>query len=78
MAQFTTAVNVWKATDEELMALQPGQWVYAGDDTDKFSKGRWCGIRGNGIKVVAWYGNMYDRSKNSKAYLRTLLNYAKG
>lgn len=75
--RFQKAVNVWDMTSEQIQALQPGQWVYAGNPQDK---GRFLGVKRSGSVVVAWLGN--ERSQGDRAkrveYIRTLRQYAKG
>jgi hypothetical protein len=58
--------------DASAKHIQPGQWVYAGD---KSNKGIFLGIKKSGTVVVAWYGN----AKNAKCfreYIKTLHTYA--
>ena len=75
MARYTKAVNVWALSQAELAQLQPGQWVYAGDPSNK---GIWCGLRASsGTAVAAWCGNIQGRPDPSK-YITDLIAYAKG
>lgn len=69
-----TMVNVWTASDELLSTLKPGALVYAGQ---KNNLGVWCGIRKNGVKVVAWHGNIHGR-RDAKKYIDNLMKYARG
>ena len=70
--KFSAPINVHAATDEQLKALQPGQWVYA---TDQDAKGQFLGIKPSGSIVVAWLSN--TRSHQDKAgYRRALRDYA--
>ena len=71
--KYQKAVNVWTLPEESLKRLQVGQWVYAGE---KSNKGIWCGITSRGVKVVAWSGNI-EGQKDPDQYIRTLINYAK-
>lgn len=66
-------VDVWKMPDDYLATLEPGTKVCAGHQTNQ---GIWCGIKSNGIKVVAWSGNIEGRP-NPEQYVQTLLDYAK-
>lgn len=71
--KYTKPVNIWNLPEGEINRLQPGQWVYAGEPDNM---GRFCGVKSNGIVVVAWVGNMRNH-KDRKGYLRTLFDYAK-
>jgi len=72
--KFTHAFNIWEVPAELLKHAQPGQWVYAGD---KSNKGIFLGVKPSGTIVCAWYGNA--KSQNSfKSYIRTLRDYALG
>lgn len=67
-------INVYTASNKILANLKPGTRVYAGD---KSNSGIWCGIRKNGVKVVAWDGNIGGH-KNADEYVAKLMKYAKG
>lgn len=70
--QFTRPQNVWDMTKEQMRQMQPGQWIYAGNIADK---GRFLGVKKNGVVVVAWSGNAKARSYYD--YVRTLRQFAK-
>ncbi|AHX01099.1 hypothetical protein M316_0034 [Nitrincola phage 1M3-16] len=72
--KYCKAFNIWEFPEELMCKIQPGQWVYAGNPADK---GRWCGIKKSGTKVVAWRGNMQGH-KDKQAYFKSLIRYAKG
>lgn len=74
MNQSQPQYNVWTMSDEFLSTLAPGTVVYAGS---KDNTGIWCGIKKNGIKVVAWQGNI-DNAKNPSDYIRALMSYSRG
>ncbi len=77
--RFLHTVNVWTATDEELAALLPGQWVSAGEpDATRSNCGRWYGITKGGTKVAAWNGNARRADCGWKAYHQKLHRYAQG
>ena len=66
-------INVWAVPDDYLATLEPGTEVCAGD---KSTTGLWCGIKKNGIKVVAWTENIF-KSDDPSEYVNTLMDYAK-
>lgn len=72
--KYQPALNIWKLTGAQRASLQPGQWVYAGNPSDK---GIWLGTKPSGTEVVAWYGNARSH-KSYKAYVRSLRDYALG
>jgi hypothetical protein len=72
--KYQTAFNVWDMPAAFYKHIQVGQWVYAGD---KSNKGIFLGIKKSGSVVVAWYGNAKNRS-NYREYLKALHTYAKG
>jgi hypothetical protein len=65
-------IDIWQLTKDEINKLQPGQWVTAGGNL-----GRFWGIRGMGIVVVAWYHNAKN-SYDYNDYNRCFYLYAKG
>ena len=67
-------IDVWKATDAELAELEAGTMIYAGEESNT---GIWCGIKKNGVKVVAWSGNIKGR-KDADKYVSDLMKYAEG
>lgn len=73
MARYQKAVNVWTLNPEQRKALQPGQWVYAGDKADK---GIWCGQRSSGSDVVAWWRT--GKRRDFRGYVSMMMEYAKG
>lgn len=72
MALYTKAINIWSLTSLQRSKLQPGQWVYAGNPSDK---GIWLGVKPSGTEVVAWHGNARSHA-SYKAYVRSLRDYA--
>jgi len=65
--KYQAAINIWNLTEQERKALQIGQWVYAGDPSNK---GRFYG---QGCStVVAWLGNGKNRWTN---YCRAIHQY---
>ena len=70
--KYQPAFNVWAMPDAFYKHIQPGQWVYAGDKTNK---GIFLGVRKSGSVVVAWYQNA-KRHKSFREYVKTLHNYA--
>jgi hypothetical protein len=71
--KYIQAFNIWNIPNELVRYIQPGQWIYAGD---KSNKGIFQGIKSNGIIVVAWKGNI-DNKPNKRAYIQRLRIYAK-
>jgi hypothetical protein len=71
--KYIQAFNIWNIPNELIKYIQPGQWVYAGD---KSNKGIYQGIKKTGIIVVAWQGNI-NNHKDKKGYIKTLRDYAK-
>lgn len=71
--RYIQAFNIWNIPNELIKYIQPGQWVYAGD---KSNKGIYQGIKNNNIIVVAWKGNI-DNQANKREYINKLRDYAK-
>ena len=71
--RYIQAFNIWNIPQELIQYIQPGQWIYAGD---KSNKGIYQGIKSNGIIVVAWQGNINNKP-NKREYIKTLRDYAK-
>ncbi len=71
--KYSTAINIWNVKQNDLSKLQVGQWVYAGDKTDK---GIFLGVKPSGSVVCAWYRNAQN-SGDFKNYVKTLRTYAK-
>jgi len=72
--KYVETVNIWNASDEEIAALQPGQWVRAGTNGPR---GQWCGLKKiSGVKVVAWFCNRKTK-RGYYEYFNALRNYAK-
>lgn len=72
--RYTQPKDVWAMTTDQIRQMQPGQWVYAGEQTNK---GQFLGVTQRDTVVVAWYGN----AKNGRVYIdyiRCLRNFAKG
>lgn len=77
--KFSKTVDIYKLSREEVAKLQPGQWVIAGEsDNPREHRGTFCGVKPNGIVVVAWQGNARRADGGSKEYRRALMDYAKG
>lgn len=77
MAKFRPAVDVWALSQKERQRLQVGQWVYAGDPSNK---GRWYGSNGR-VDVVAWLGNARSwkaRKGGVRGYFAAIRDYGRG
>jgi len=74
LMKYQPAFNVWAMPAPFYKHIQPGQWVYAGD---KSNKGIFLGVRKSGTVVVAWYMNAKSH-KSFRDYVKTLHNYASG
>lgn len=78
MALFVKTVDIWSLTDEQVAALQPGQYVTAGPNG---VKGRFYG-KGASV-VVAWATRIPAGKRRAEylskyvAYGRTVRNSAK-
>ena len=75
--KFTSSFDIWAVPTDLLKHAQPGQWVYAGD---RSNKGRFLGVKQSGTIVVAWLGNIRNQGDHAKRleYVKTLRTYAKG
>lgn len=75
--KFAPSFNIWAVPADLLKHAQPGQWVYAGD---RSNKGRFLGVKRSGVIVVAWLGNIRNQGThaNRLEYVRNLRNYAIG
>lgn len=71
--KYIKAFNIWNIPTELIRYIQPGQWVYAGNIDNK---GIYQGIKNNNIIVVAWEGNINNKS-NKREYIKALRDYAK-
>jgi hypothetical protein len=71
--KYSQAFDIWAVPTGLYKHIQPGQWVYAGD---KSNKGIFLGIKPSGVVVCAWYQNA--KSREYKSYLKTLRQYALG
>ena len=71
--KYIKAFNIWNIPNELIRYIQTGQWVSAGD---KSNKGIFQGIKKNGIIVVAWQGNINNKP-NKREYIKALRDYAK-
>lgn len=69
--KYQKALNIWALSDNEIKNLQPGQWIYAGEISNK---GIFLGNVISGSIVCAWYKNAKQREY--KSYIRTLRDYA--
>jgi hypothetical protein len=78
--RYLPAFNIWTTPVELLRHAQPGQHVYAGDPTDRNSRGVFMGVKRSGVVVVAWSGNTRTRATRTEQrdYLQTLRAYALG
>jgi len=65
--RYTRAFNIWNLSDEQRKRIPIGQWVYAGDPSNK---GRFYG-QGR-TTVVAWLGNGRGRWRS---YCEMIKNY---
>lgn len=74
--KFQKPLDVWKMNPEEFAKLQPGNWIFAGEPSNK---GRFLGVKKSGSVVVAWIGNERNQGSYAKRldYVRTLRQYAK-
>lgn len=77
--KFTKAIDIHTADPAK---LQPGQWVYAGQDhgPGSPSRGRFIGITKGGAVVVAWMGNARSwrgTEAGIAGYLKSLQSYAR-
>lgn len=79
MSKFQAAVNIWDLSEESTKNLKVGNWVYAGDPSNK---GVFLGVKkyaGNGsVVVVAWLHNAKNSKIGYHAYIKSLRTYAKG
>jgi hypothetical protein len=69
--KFAPIFDIHAIPDALRKHIQPGQWVYA---SDKSAKGRFLGMKKNGICVVAWYRGEEDFNEKC----RILRQYARG
>ncbi len=70
--KFQPSFDIWSMPVDFYKHIQSGQWVYAGD---KSNKGIFLGIKKSGVVVVAWYGNAKN-AKSFREYIKTLHAYA--
>ena len=70
--RYTNPQNIWALSPEQIKRLQPGQWVFAGEDT---TRGQFLGTRASGSVVVAWYDNARAQ-RSYRAYVRALRTYS--
>ena len=63
--KYRTAIDIWQLDSAQRAALPIGQWVYAGDPSQK---GRFFGE--GAVTVVAWMGNAQGRYRSYMAALR--------
>jgi hypothetical protein len=75
--KFAPSFDIWAVPVDLLKHTQPGQWVYAGD---RSNKGRFLGVKRSGVVVVAWLGNIRNKGDHASRleYTRALRNYALG
>jgi hypothetical protein len=73
--KYIKSPNIWEMNSAAIRRLQPGQWVYAGDEA---TRGQFLGVvKPSGTVVVAWYENAKN-SKDYRRYVWTLRHYARG
>jgi hypothetical protein len=72
--RYITAPDIWQMNDQQIAAMQPGQWVFAGEPNNR---GIYLGTTSRGTVVVAWTGNIANHGRNRLAYIRSLRQYAK-
>lgn len=70
--KYQKSINIWALSDNEIKNLQPGQWVYAGE---KSNKGIFLGVKNSGAIACAWHENA-KYSKEYKNYIRVIRDYA--
>jgi hypothetical protein len=72
--KFQRTFDIWSVPAPLYKHIQPGQWVYAGD---RSNKGIYLGLTQRGTVVCAWYQNAKAQGRGKfKWYIRTLRNYA--
>ena len=72
--KFQASFNIWEVPAALYTHIQPGQWVYAGD---RSNKGIFLGVKPSGTVVCAWYQNAKSHGKGQfKSYVKTLRKYA--
>lgn len=69
MTRYQPALDIWALDDTQRAALQPGQWVYAGE---RSNMGRFYGQGAS--TVVAWRGNWKGRFRE---YTKALRDYGR-
>ncbi len=72
MARFQKRIEIWPLSPQDRAALQPGQHISAGG-----AHGRWCGQTRAGVDVAAWQGNAQGHKAGARAYMRSLIGYAR-
>lgn len=71
--KYQPSINIWNVVPaSRIKDIQPGQWVYAGD---KSNKGVFLGVKPSGVVVCAWYENAKG-AESFRGYIRTLRQYA--
>ena len=70
--RFQKTIDIWPLSPAQRAALQPGQWVTAGNEPGA-AKGRFYG-EGRASTVVAWVGNAKGRYRS---YMASIRDYAR-
>ena len=68
--RYCKRIDVTRAMDQTLAAMQPGQHVSAGG-----AHGVWAGLTRARVRVVMWEGSLMGRNRSD--YFRTLRGYAR-
>ena len=58
--KYKKAFNIWQVPSYLRKGIHPGQWVYAGDPSNK---GQYLGQTKMGCDVVAWKSKLRTRSR---------------
>jgi len=70
--KYAKSFDIWAVPRGLLKGIQAGQWVHAGDTTNK---GIFLGVKPSGTVVCAWYQNAKS-AKDFRTYIKTLRTYA--
>ncbi|MEQ1915399.1 MAG: hypothetical protein ABL856_01595 [Gallionella sp.] len=73
MSKFSASLDIWALDEKQVAALRVGQWVFAGDKTNR---GLFLGVKKSGSVVVAWLHNAKNSSCGYNTYVRNLRQYA--
>lgn len=69
--RFTKKIDLWSLTDEQIAALQTGQWVTAGPDG---ARGRFFG---KGASVVVAWEKRLPRGSRYSVYLKRYAEFGR-